>query len=543
MDSYARLISSYFFLAWYLFIVLVAYIGFVEILLKFRKRNILWKVNHEKQDQNEDQYEGVTIIRPIKGIDPELSSCLESSFCQSYPISKLQILFCVDNPSDPAIPIIRSLIKKYSHIDSQILVSENFNEVTKTSEDHYGPNPKVNNLAKAFVSAKYDILWIMDSNVWASSNILKNSVITLNQNLNNGRQLNSQRKVKLVHHVPLAMSISKKTYEEEDDIDLEYGLTPQQSHDSDSSTSNSSSANVHIGVAKRKSPLRQQIRVADSFEQEESPRKVRFLDKLGAKLDEMFLHTSHSKFYVALNNVAVAPCVNGKSNMYRRSELDRAVSLIASHDSPFFHDPIVKQQAVYYSSLGPGHAIKFFARYIGEDNMIGIALWENCFARTGLTGDVVVQPIFESNNTINDYIQRRVRWLRVRKYMVLLATLIEPTTESLICGVYGTYAVSSIFFNCWFHWGWFLAHMIVWMMTDYIQYHTFTNHVTDASEVNYMPTWLRYKPAGSRLDWLRVWAVREVLALPIWIIAMVGHEIDWRGKPFMIKKDLTAEEM
>ncbi|RLV93217.1 Ceramide glucosyltransferase [Spathaspora sp. JA1] len=547
MSSYFRIITSYIFLIWYLFIILIAYLGFVEILLKFRKRRILWKKAQDKPDN--DQYEGVTIIRPIKGIDPELSSCLESSFCQTYPNSKLQILFCLDDPLDPAIPIIKQLIKKYPNIDSQILISENFNQLTKTSDDHYGPNPKVNNLAKGFVHAKYDILWIMDSNVWASSNILKNSVITLNQNLNNGRQCSGDRKVKLVHHIPLALSISKKTNQQtvEQEDDLEYGLTPQQSDESDdntssSSLSNSSSANVHSGVAKRKSPSRKKI--SHTIEPEQVPAKpTRFLDKLGAKLDEMFLHTSHSKFYVALNNVAIAPCVNGKSNMYRRSELDHAVSLIPVNDSPFFQDPMVKQQAKYYSSLGPGHSIKFFARYIGEDNMIGIALWENCLARTGLTGDVVVQPIIESNNTVNDYIQRRVRWLRVRKYMVLLATLIEPTTESLICGAFGTFAVSTIFLDCWFYWGWFVGHMIVWLITDYIQYHTLTSHVTDASEVSYMPTWLRYKRTGTIKDFLRVWIVRECLALPIWIMAMIGHEIDWRGRPFMIKKDLTAEEM
>lgn len=30
--------------------------------------------------------------------------------------------------------------------------------------------------------------------------------------------------------------------------------------------------------------------------------------------------------------------------------------------------------------------------------------------------------------------------------------------------------------------------------------------------------------------------LREVLALPIWFSAMFGHEIDWRGRPFKIKK-------
>lgn len=65
--------------------------------------------------------------------------------------------------------------------------------------------------------------------------------------------------------------------------------------------------------------------------------KKRFLKKLGAKLDEMFMLTSHLKFYVSLNNLAVAPCVNGKSNIYRKSDLDLAVAKIPSLNSAFFH--------------------------------------------------------------------------------------------------------------------------------------------------------------------------------------------------------------
>ena len=64
--------------------------------VQFRNRPILHtkqQANHQNDPESDDEeiYEGVTIIRPIKGIDPELISCLESSFCQNYPRSKLQI--------------------------------------------------------------------------------------------------------------------------------------------------------------------------------------------------------------------------------------------------------------------------------------------------------------------------------------------------------------------------------------------------------------------------------------------------------------------
>lgn len=452
-----------------------------------------------------EEVEGVSIVRPLKGVDPEMSSCLESSFVQDYPVDKFEILFCVDDPRDSCIPIVENLINKYPHIDARILLSSNFNPVTKVSDDHFGPNPKVNNLSKGFLSAKYDIIWAMDSNVWASARVLRRSVRALKLSIDNGRPILGKRKVKLVHHTPLALSVN----------DTEYSLSPINSHDS-------------------------------SEESIITKGHKRILKKFGARLDEMFLFTSHSKFYTTFNNIAVAPCVNGKSNIYRKSDLDYAVSQIPKvSNSHFFNSPDVLQDAKYFTSLGPGNAIKFFSRYIGEDNMIGICLWENAFGRTGMTGDVVVQPLGGEDNGINDYMQRRIRWLRVRKYMVLMATLLEPATESLFCTIYGNFAIMTIFFGRKWSWTFFWIHMILWVITDYIQFHVLLNSALNCDTK--LPSWLQEKdlPAVNRslIDWFSAWLGRELLALPIWINAIIGHGIDWRGRPFKIKKDLTAEEL
>lgn len=486
-----RAAAAVFFLTWYAVILGVAYNGFFELLRKFR--------SPPKNRLSDDLLEGVTILRPIKGIDPELATCLESLFLQNYPALKLQILFCVDNPNDPLVGTIQALIARHPQVDARILVSEGFNSETSQSDDHYGPNPKVNNLAKGYWHAKHDILWIMDLNVWASPNILQNSVKALLENTNNGRQVLASRPVKLVHHVPLALSVS-----------------PQVSAPSDSEYVLGEGSGTHR----------------------------RFLKKLGARLDEMFLLTSHSKFYVSLNNVAIAPCVNGKSNLYRRSDLDKAVASIPEMDLAFFNTRLVVSDARHFASSGPGNALKFFARYIGEDNMIAIALWEALHSRTGLTGDVVIQPLSGTDNSVRDYVNRRARWLRVRKYMVLMATLVEPTTESLVSGIFGTFSISTLLWGRWFSWRLFLVHLAIWMATDYVQFYTLVNSMAGAK---YTPEWLHHKSLPplqrSFADWAYVWALRELLALPIWIWAMVGHEIDWRGKPFKIKQDLTAEEM
>lgn len=434
-------------LGFYLVMLAVAVVGLLTIATAFQQ--------HKKK-----LVEPVTIIRPIKGIDPELESCLALSFLQHFPRDKLQVIFCVDSDADPALPVLEKLRRTFPETDCLILVLSS----------HFGPNPKVNNLAKGFLAAKHDLVWIMDLNVWAGPDVLAHLVRAMCKDENCGRRV-SGRSVKLVHHVPLA-------------ILLDSGIS-------------------------------------------------------GLSLDELFLFSSHSKFYVGLNQLSIAPCVNGKSNMYRRSDLDAAVKDISVKPLSFFLEPSVVRDAARVSLLGPGHLIQFFARYIGEDNMIGLALWHHCHGRMALSGDFVVQPLKSAENSVKSYFDRRVRWLRVRKYMVLLATLVEPTTESLVCGVLGTYAILTFLWGKRFSWPFFVFHMVCWCASDWWQCGLWSRAIAELQE---KPAWLK-KPKRSFSSWWPLWALRELFALPVWVVAMAGHDIEWRGKPFIIKKDLSAEEM
>lgn len=526
---------------WYLVVLFISNYGVVEIFLKFNGvKKIPCFVDPNRLDpklikqyesdssksticrSDDDKYfEGVTILRPLKGIDPEVEACLESSILQYYPIDKFEVLFCVEDPTDPVIPIVKHLMSKYSEYNLKLLIGDPENQ------DYYGPNPKINNLAKGFVAAKYDTVWVMDSNVWCSSGTLLRSVTALNNSLDNGRPTfdeknpNHGMKVKIVHHVPLAMTLNSGTK----------------------------------------------------------------WSNFGCKLDEIFLKTSHAKFYVSFNKLAVAPCINGKSNMYRISDIDAAVSRIAKskkivvnnlRESRLNHDGQngdLALDAELYTS-GPncrGHGIRYFSKFIGEDNMIGIALWETG-GRSGLTGDCVIQPLGATTG-IKEYILRRLRWLRVRKYMVLIATLLEPTTESILAGIYGTFGISVLFFNCRFNYLYFMIHFLVWFTIDYFQFHVLLRYAaSDDGIVNsYNSTKNHEKPyftdpnynilgnntsrikdsAGNLVlmenknfkDFLVAWLLREILAFPIWAYAMIGTTIDWRGRPFKINSDLTATNL
>lgn len=429
----------------YVVVWVLASTGFTQIQICFNRSA---QKNLENEVRSHD-LEAVTILRPLKGIDSQMEWCLESSFKQEYPHDKLEIIFCVQSEYDPAIPIVQRLITKYPNIDSKLLIDED-----QQNLDNFGPNPKVNNLHKGYQSAKHDILWVLDSNVFTYPQTLKRSIHTLKNNINNGSNIPTimgQRKtVKLVTHIPIVVSTSKHQF------------------------------------------------------------------NWGAKLDEMFMSTSHSKFYAALNRIQPAPCVNGKSNLYRRSDLDTAV------------ENITNQRVL------KGDGFKHFAKYIGEDNMIGIALWEGVNGCAGMSKDIVVQPV-SGQNSVRDYIDRRVRWLRVRKYMVLAATMLEPATESLLSGLIGSFTINVLFNGTTrINWVWYMFHMMIWLVIDYFQYLTIFNLSNEALDVARKFQFQRF---------IRFWILREILAFPIWLIAMCGSGIDWRGQPFKILPDLSAERL
>ncbi|ANB13640.1 ceramide glucosyltransferase [Sugiyamaella lignohabitans] len=419
---------------WYGVIVLLSSLGLIVVRKKYTQISPV--VTREAVTGSE----GVTILRPLKGIDTEMEACLTSAFSQDYP--KFEIIFCIASESDPAVQVAQRLIGQFPYVDAKILIGEG----------HYGPNPKINNLAQGYEQAKYDIIWVLDSNVWVAPGTLARSVDAFYKAPN----------IQLVHHLPMCMSI---------------------------------------------------VSAWDN--------------NWGSKLDEMFMLTAHSKFYSAINAVAIAPCVMGKSNLYRRSDLDRA------------------------SGKQKGHGIRVFAQYIAEDNMIADALWK-AGGRTALTGDSVVQPL--ANVDFEGYVSRRIRWLRVRRYMVLAATLLEPTTECFLCGIFGSFAISVLWLSnetaSYFSWIFFITHLSIWCASDYWHFHNliqYSNmeHTNSPFFVSpyYSPEYSTTKTRPFLTSWLPIWILREVLALPIWVIAMCGHKILWRNKPFRIKSDLTAEEI
>lgn len=230
-------------------------------------------------------------------------------------------------------------------------------------------------------------------------------------------------------------------------------------------------------------------------------------DGLGGLLDDMYMATMHAKMYALINTLSPAPCVMGKSNLLRKSTLPKPTGLAE------------------------------FSRYIAEDHLIAVHCWRGRGSHV-LGLDCVRQPL--SNVSWREYARRRIRWVRVRKYMTTAATLVEPFTECFVLGLIGAFSVSGLIGSsrCWKLWS---GHVVAWLIMDRINYSALRSKPFDEH-----PPFSPPSSASSSMgvmQWIGVWLMREGSALPLWIIAMSSDKIGWRGSWFVIHRDMTAHRV
>jgi ceramide glucosyltransferase len=251
---------------------------------------------------------------------------------------------------------------------------------------------------------------------------------------------------------------------------------------------------------------------------------------LGAAVESAFLNTNHAKMYVAINEVALESCVVGKSCLYRRSDIERldgslrpiSSTSATSNSNSNLNSASSRPRSSSSSSLlttSPTRGLPAFARFLAEDNMLASALWHELDTRHALGADVAHNAV--GRMRLRDYVWRRVRWLRVRKRMTpIAATLAEPFTESVVLGMM---VCASLWRLVGVNPVWVIvAHYMWWIAVDLDVYASLAGHPL---------------PSASRVEFFAAWTIREALALPIWVLAMMGNTVEWRGTKYRILRN------
>jgi len=109
----------------------------------------------------------VTIFKPLKGHDEGLEENLRSFFRLDYPT--FQLLFCVADTNDPAIPVVQRLLAEFPEQDARLIIGC----------PAFGLNPKVESLAAMDRYRKHDTLLISDSNVRVRPSYLRETTCYL----------------------------------------------------------------------------------------------------------------------------------------------------------------------------------------------------------------------------------------------------------------------------------------------------------------------------------------------------------------------------
>ncbi|MCU1302058.1 MAG: putative ceramide glucosyltransferase [Candidatus Sulfotelmatobacter sp.] len=103
----------------------------------------------------------ISILKPLKGTDPEMYESFRSHCLQDYP--EYEIIFGVSEPGDPAIESVRALEREFPDRRIQLVICQTI----------LGANVKVTNLAQMLPEARHEYLIVNDSDIRVESDYLR----------------------------------------------------------------------------------------------------------------------------------------------------------------------------------------------------------------------------------------------------------------------------------------------------------------------------------------------------------------------------------
>jgi ceramide glucosyltransferase len=125
----------------------------------------LWSASRFLQGQQADKSvrhtQAVSILKPLRGTDPEMYESFRSHCLQDYP--EYEIIFGVSDPNDPAIQLVEQLKAEFPQCTIRLIVCG----------EKLGANTKVSNLAQMVREARHEYLIVNDSDIRVEPNYLR----------------------------------------------------------------------------------------------------------------------------------------------------------------------------------------------------------------------------------------------------------------------------------------------------------------------------------------------------------------------------------
>jgi ceramide glucosyltransferase len=109
----------------------------------------------------------VSILKPLKGIDPEIYESFRSHCLQDYP--EYEIIFGVSDPADPAAASVERVKSEFPERAIQLVICPNI----------LGPNVKVSNLEQMVQAAHHEYLIVNDSDIRVERDYLQRVIAPL----------------------------------------------------------------------------------------------------------------------------------------------------------------------------------------------------------------------------------------------------------------------------------------------------------------------------------------------------------------------------
>jgi ceramide glucosyltransferase len=103
----------------------------------------------------------VSILKPLRGTDPEMYDSFRSHCLQDYP--EYEIIFGVSDTDDPAIQLVNQLKSEFPRSAIRLIVCR----------DKLGTNTKVSNLAQMMREARHEYLIVNDSDIRVEADYLR----------------------------------------------------------------------------------------------------------------------------------------------------------------------------------------------------------------------------------------------------------------------------------------------------------------------------------------------------------------------------------